>query len=295
MHVAILGTGTMGAGMARSLRRAGLEVVAWNRSRDRALPLAGAGIAVADSVAHAAGAADVVITMVFDEQAVLAIAPELLGALRPGAVWMQSATVGPAGMAQVAAVAGTTPLLDTPVMGTKEPAERGTLTVLASGASGLVDQVRPVLDAIGSKTVYVGELIGRASALKLAANAWIAALTAATAQSLALAAALGTDGDLFLAAIEGTPADSPYARLKGAAMGVGDYSPSFAVDGLLKDLDLARSAARDAGVAPPLLDAITDLYRRASSAGHGADDIAAVRTAFDPAGAPRWVRPPSAP
>jgi 3-hydroxyisobutyrate dehydrogenase len=179
MRVAVLGTGVMGAGMARSAKRAGLDVVAWNRTRDRAALLADDGIEVADSVTAAAGGADVVLTALFDTDAVLAVADDLLAALQPEAVWLQTATVGPGGIARIAERAGAATLVDAPVLGTRKPAEDGALTNLVSGDRAAIEAARPVLDAIGSRTVVVGDTTGPASALKLVCNAWIGAITAA--------------------------------------------------------------------------------------------------------------------
>jgi 3-hydroxyisobutyrate dehydrogenase len=278
MRVAVLGTGTMGAGMARTLRREGHDVTAWNRTRSKAEPLSGNGIEVAESVTEAVTDAEAAITILFDAEAVVSVTDELTGALGDG-VWLQSATVGPDGIARIAERAGAANLLDAPVVGTKKPAEEGLLVPLVSGPRRLVERVQPVFDAIGSKTVYVGDRVGLASGLKLACNAWIASLTAATAQSLALAAALGVDPQLFLDTISGGPTDTPYAQLKGTAMLKGDYAPSFAVDGLAKDVQLMLDSAGP--MQADLLQTLLTLYGRASDRGHGGDDIAAVRTAFD--------------
>jgi 3-hydroxyisobutyrate dehydrogenase len=280
MRVAVLGTGTMGAGMARSLRRSGLDVVAWNRTRARAEKLADDGIEVADSVASAASGADVAITMLFDTDAVLAIADELVAALGSEAIWLQSSTVGPDGIARIAATAVDANLLDAPVLGTKKPAEDGNLVQLVSGPATLIERAAPVLDAIGTRTVQAGNRLGAASALKLAANAWVLSITAATAQSLALASALDVDPSLFLEAISGGPSDSPYAQLKGKAMLAGDFTPSFGLDGGRKDLGLIADAAAGAGITAALLDGVRALFDAASAAGHGDDDLAAVVTAF---------------
>jgi 3-hydroxyisobutyrate dehydrogenase len=278
MRVAVLGTGTMGAGMARTLRREGHDVVAWNRTRAKAEPLTEHAVEVADSVADAVTGADAVLTILFDAEAVLSVTDELTRALGDG-VWLQSATVGPDGIRRIAERAGGANLLDAPVVGTKKPAEEGALVPLVSGPRALVDRVAPVLDAIGSKTIYVGDRVGLASGLKLACNAWIASITAATAQSLALAAAVGADPQLFLDTIKGGPTDTPYAQLKGAAMLAAEYAPSFAVDGLAKDVRLMIDAAGPMPV--DLLQALLGLYERASARGHGSDDIAAVRAALD--------------
>jgi 3-hydroxyisobutyrate dehydrogenase len=280
MIVTVLGTGTMGAGMARSLRRSGHDVRAWNRTASKAEPLAADGIEVADSVGAAVTGADAVITIVFDVDAVLSVAPELTGALSGDAVWLQSATVGPDGIRRIRDETGSTQLLDAPMLGTKEPAEQGKLVPIVSGDPGLVARAQPVLDAVGAKTVVAGDQLGDASALKLACNAWIFAITAATGQSLALAAALGVDPELFLQAIDGGPANTAYAQLKGKAILAGDFSPSFGLDGARKDLALIAAAASGAKVDTALVDGLRALFDAASSQGHGGDDMSAVYAAF---------------
>jgi 3-hydroxyisobutyrate dehydrogenase len=280
MRVAVLGTGTMGAGMARSLQRAGHEVAAWNRTRAKAEPLTKDGIAVADTVADAARDAEIVITMVFDADAVLAVTDELHAALGPDAIWLQSATVGVEGIQRIAERASGLALLDAPVLGTKQPADEGKLVPLVSGEAALIKQVRPVLDAIGTKTVVAGTRIGDASALKLAANAWVLSITAATAQSLALADRLGIKPGLFLEAIDGGPSNTPYAQLKGTAMLERDFAPAFGLDGGRKDLQLIADAAGKVAVPTALLDGVRALYDAAAEDGHGQDDIAAVYAAL---------------
>jgi 3-hydroxyisobutyrate dehydrogenase len=280
MKVAMLGTGTMGAGMARALRREGLDVVAWNRTRKKAEPLADDGIEIADSVTDAARGSDVVVTMLFDADAVLGVTDEITEALGSDAVWLQSATVGIDGIQRIAEAAHGAALLDAPMLGTKQPAEDGKLVPIVSGDPALIERVQPVLDAVGVKTVRAGNELGQASALKLACNAWIFAITAAAAQSVALAERLGIEGAKVLQAIEGGPSDSPYAQLKGKMMLSGDFTPSFGLDGGRKDLSLIADAAKSAGVDSAMLDGVRAVFDRASDGGHGEDDLAAVYTAF---------------
>ena len=278
MRAAVIGTGTMGAGMAGSLVREGHDVVVWNRTRDKAEAVEGAQ--VADSVGAAVAGADVVLTVLYDADSVLAVTDELTAHLDAGAVWLQTSTVGPDGAREIGRRAGGR-LLDAPVLGTRKPAEDGALVVLASGPRDLLERARPALEAIGSRTVDVGDDIGAASALKLACNAWVALLTAGTAQSLGLARALGVDPALFLDAISGGAVDAPYAHLKGGAMLADDTGTvSFALDGVRKDVALMVDAARGAGFPDDLLTTVLALFDRASQAGHGADDMAAVKAAF---------------
>jgi 3-hydroxyisobutyrate dehydrogenase len=284
MHVAVVGTGIMGSAMARSLAREGHEVTVWNRTPARAEEVAGDGITACGGVADALLGAEVVFTMLYDAGSVLEVSAEIVGALGAGAVWAQSTTVGPAGMRQIADAAGPARdrLVDAPVLGTKQPAEDGTLTVLVSGPRAARSAATPAFEAVGARTVDVGETLGDASALKLACNSWVASLCAATAQAMGLAEALGLEPRLFLEAIRGGGADSAYAQTKGAMMAEHAWDdPAFALDSVVKDVGLMVDAARDNGLPDDLLATLLALYDRASERGLGGADMAAVRVAFD--------------
>lgn len=286
-RVAVLGTGAMGYGMAVSLLRAGLVTTVWNRTRAKAEPLARLGAVVVDEPADAVRDADVVVTVLFDADAVAEVMAAALPAVPRGAAWVQSATVGAEGTARLAELADAhgVVFVDAPVLGTRKPALAGRLVVLAAGPDVARPLVGPVLDAIGERTIWVADEPGAASRLKLVANAWIATLTAGVAQSVALARAWDLDPQLFLDAIDGGAPDSPYAHIKGAAMLSGDFEPQFQLDGLRKDLALIVADAVRAGVPTPLVDALVRAYAVAAGADdeHGGQDIAAVINAFRPA------------
>jgi 3-hydroxyisobutyrate dehydrogenase len=135
MTVCVLGTGLMGAGMARSLARAGLNVTAWNRDGAKSAPLAADGITVAEKPEDAVRDASVVLTMLFDTESVAEVMGRVLSSLAESAVWAQTSTVGLAGTAALARLAGEhgVGFVDAPVLGTRQPAEDGKLTVLAAG------------------------------------------------------------------------------------------------------------------------------------------------------------------
>ena len=279
--VAVLGTGKMGAGMARQLLQHGHEVRVWNRSRERSEPLAEGGATVADDPAEAARGADVVLVVLFDADSVVEVLQAAAGGMTERTVVVQASTVG-LDIDRVAAEAERlgVRLLDAPVLGTRQPAEQGTLTVLASGDPALREVADPVLDAIGARTVWAGDEVGAASRLKLVCNAFTGAQTVGTAQSIALADGLGLDPALFLEAIAGGASDSGLARGKGAMMIAGDYPPAFDVEGMRKDLALILAAAEKAGIATELARTTLGIAERAEELGHGAEDMAAVRTAF---------------
>jgi 3-hydroxyisobutyrate dehydrogenase len=272
----------MGAGMARSLLREGHDVTVWNRSQEKAKPLADDGATVADTAAAAVAGADVVVTMLFDLEPVLAVMADVAESWPTGAVWVQSSTVGVEGTRRVEAFARERGIdvLDAPVLGTKAPAENGQLVWLVSGPSSLRDKVAGPFDAMGTRTQWVSETLGDASKLKLAVNAWIGAMVNGIAQSIALARGLGLDPQQFLEAVEGQAVDAPYVQLKGKAMISGDYSPSFELDGVIKDTSLIRDAMTEAGTSTTLADAVADRLAAASSSGHGEEDMAAVVHAY---------------
>jgi 3-hydroxyisobutyrate dehydrogenase len=283
MRVTVIGLGAMGAGMAASALRADLATTVWNRSPETAEPLRDHGAEVAATAAEAVAEADVVVVSLFDEASVQEVLEQAVAASPDSAVWLQTATVGAEGarrLHDLAARHGRV-LVDAPVLGTKKPAADGALTMLVSGPEDALATARPVLEALGARTLVAGDAPGEASALKLACNSWVASLTAATAQAIALARAQGVEPRLFLEAIEGSAVDSTYAHLKGGAILDDELAPSFAVDGIVKDLSLMLDAGADA-MDTSLLAAVRDRFAAASAAGHGDDDIAAVVAGFEP-------------
>ncbi|MGA8209485.1 MAG: NAD(P)-dependent oxidoreductase, partial [Nocardioidaceae bacterium] len=248
----------------------------WNRTRERAEPLAGAGAQVAGSAADAVRGADVVLTMLYDTASVEAALTEARGGLASGTVLLQQSTVGVDGADRLAEVAAEANLVyvDAPVLGTRKPAEDGALVVLASGPDDVRDLVTPVLDAVGSRTMWLGAA-GAGSRLKMVANAWVLAVLEGIAQSLRLADALGLDPHLFLEAVSGGAMDAPYVQLKGASMLESRFEPAFTLDGAIKDADLILEAATGAGTRAELVEVARDYLVRASRAGHGAADMAA--------------------
>lgn len=276
VEVALLGTGTMGTGMVHALLRAGHDVTVWNRSRERAEPLAGEGARVAASPAEAVGAGDVVVTMLTDGDATRDVMWDALGDVRADAVWAQMGTVGIAATDELAGLARDAGVVfvDAPVSGTKAPAERGELLVLAAGAADARARCAPVFDAVGKSTVWVSERPGDATRLKLVVNDWLLGVLVALGEALAFAEALGLDGALFLDAIRGGPLDTPYAQLKGTAMLAHEYPTSFAARHALKDAGLMHDAARDPGLTLRATGAAAELLRAAVHDGRGDEDFA---------------------
>ena len=282
-HVAVLGTGIMGAGMARSLLRSGLDVTVWNRTSGRAAPLAADGAHVAGTAAEAVAGVDAVVTSLWHGDSVAEVMTEALPSAPAGILWVQTTTISlrDAGdrLPALAARHGAR-YVDAPVLGTRQPAEEGKLTVLAAAPEPLRDPVTPVFGAIAARVVWVSERPGDGTRLKLVANSWVATIVAATAQAIALAQDLGLDPQVFLDMIKGGGVDTPYLHVKGGAMIAGQFPTSFAVDGAVKDTALIAAAMREAGTDATLMDAVNQQYRKAADSGHGQEDMAAVHVAF---------------
>ena len=277
--VAVLGIGAMGHGIAASALRAGIPTIVWNRTVEATRDLAEQGAEVAGTAAEAARRASVVVTMVTDTDAVLSIARTqgMLAALAPGAVWAQMSTIGVAGIDHVAEmVARERPdviLLDAPVSGSKEPAERGALTIFASGADQARARVAPLFDAIGERTMWVGDT-GAGTRLKLVNNTWLAFAAESVATSLALARRLGLGTPTVMDALRAGPLMSSWQAAKLQRIADGEFSAQFALSLALKDVRLALEAAGDDRL--PALAALAAEWQVAVDRGLGGQDLTVV-------------------
>lgn len=275
--IAVLGTGLIGAPVARNLRKQGYTVHVWNRTAAKAQALEVDGIQAFASPADAVRGVDIIMTILKDgpsvEKAMQAAAP----ALRPGAIWLQLSTVGIDGIATLAILAQRLGLVfyDAPVQGTRQPAELRQLIILASGPVAQRDKVQPVFDAIGKRTLWVLEQAGASSRLKLALNNWAFALTHGLAESLALAKGLGIDPALVVDVVTGGPMDNGYFQAKAAAILADNYTTSFSIANAAKDARLVVDAAAQAHVRLDAAQAGLQRFERALAGGHGDKDMAA--------------------
>jgi 3-hydroxyisobutyrate dehydrogenase len=285
--VAVVGIGAMGHGMAASALRAGIPVIVWNRTMEATRDLAERGAQVATSAADAARRAAIVVTMVTDTDAVISIARDqgMLAALAPGAIWAQMSTIGVAGIDRVAAMASAerpdVMLLDAPVSGSKDPAERGELTIFASGPGEVRLRVAPLFGALGQRTIWVGDT-GAGTRLKLVNNTWLAFANEAVAASVALAHQLGLPTGAVLDALGGAPLVSPWQAAKLQRITDGEFSPQFALSLALKDVHLALQAAGDAPL--PALACLADEWQQAVDQGLGDQDLTVVTRVIEQQG-----------
>lgn len=285
----MLGTGIMGAGMTRSLLRAGLPVSVWNRSADRAAGLAEQGATISPDPAAAAAASDVVITMLADAGSVTSVALDqgMLAAMPPGSVWAQMGTIGIAATEDLAAVVARqrpdVAFVDAPVSGTRAPAEAGELVILASGPERAKAPLEPVFGAVGQATRWLGEA-GAGSRFKLVVNSWLMFLIEGAAEVMALADSLGVARTAVLDLLgTGRMASIP-ASAKARKMDSGNDAADFALQWAVKDMQLALDAAPDRSLT--VLDAIRARWHGLAERGMGGLDTSAARHGLDRPAAP---------
>jgi 3-hydroxyisobutyrate dehydrogenase len=285
--VAVLGAGgTMGFPIAGNLARAGFAVQAWDRSRERAQPLAEDGAAVLDTPAEAAREASIVLTIVSDLEAVLEVmdgADGFLSGAPERLIWIQMSTIGASGTERCIELADShdVRLIDAPVLGTKAPAEEGKLIVLASGPEQGREQLGELFAAIARKTMWVGAA-GAGSRLKLVINAWILTLLEGIAETIALAEGAEIDPALFLEAIAGGPLDLPYMQTKARAILARDFEPTLRLALAAKDARLAVELAESHDLDLPLIRTVAQRLAEGVPA-HGEQDMAATYWSSAPA------------
>jgi 3-hydroxyisobutyrate dehydrogenase len=276
VRVGLLGVGLMGSAMGHRLLDQGIEVSAWDRNPEQAGALEKRGAKRAERPAEVALGAGVVITMLPTASIVLDVVEPLLDGWPQETVWVQMSSVGAAEADQLTEVAEAhaVTLVDAPVSGSTHPAEEGQLTILASGPDSARASVDPVFEALGSRVLWVGEA-GMGSRLKMAANHWMIAMTAALAESMHLCEAMGLDQRQFIELLDGGPLGSAYGLQKLDEMRRHEYPAGFPVRLALKDLELVREVEQSSQAAMPVLDVVLERFSSASE-DHADEDLASV-------------------
>jgi 3-hydroxyisobutyrate dehydrogenase len=275
-RVGLLGVGLMGTAMGHRLLDEGIEVIAWDHTSEHTRTIEERGGARAENPNEVVIGADVVITMLPTAPIILDVVEPLLEDWPAATIWLQMSSVGAAEadqLTQVADAHGVT-LVDAPVSGSTHPAEQGELTILASGPDSARESAEPVFEALGSRVLWVGEA-GMGSRLKMAANHWMIAMTAALAESMHLCEAMGLDQQQFIDLLDGGPLGSAYGLQKLDEMKRHEYPAGFPVRLALKDLELVREVEQSSQAAMPLLDVVLEHFVTASE-DHADQDLAAV-------------------
>jgi 3-hydroxyisobutyrate dehydrogenase-like beta-hydroxyacid dehydrogenase len=285
-RVAVLGAGNMAGAMVGTLRRSGFDVTVWNRTRERADTVAEThGATTAASAAEAIGAADVVLSSLADDEAVLAT---YLGdegaaiAAGPDQVVLEMSTVAPATSLRVGEVVAArgAAFLDAPVSGSVPTVEKGELTIMVGGDAAALERARPVLDALAAKVLHVGAL-GAGATVKLAVNALVHAIDVGLSEALVLAEKAGVDRTSAYDVFAAGAAAAPFVLYKRPAFEDPDNAPlTFTLDLMAKDLDLILSLASEVGAPMGQSERNRELVERALSSGFSGRDMSAIAEYF---------------
>ena len=277
VRVAVAGLGKMGVPIAERILDAGYPLAVWNRTRSRAEPLAELGATVLDAPADALARADVCITMLTDDEALEAVAAEVLAGASPGTTLADMSTVSVAASARVAARAADAGVdfLRAPVSGNPTVVRGGTLTIVVSGPEDAVRRHEPVLRAVGPKVFYVGEG-ERARAVKLALQVLVGGTAELLGEALVLGEALGVDRTKLLEVIGASAVGSPFVAYKTEPLLRDDYSATFTTAMMAKDIDLVLDVADDHGLVLPLAQDLRRLLEQTVQGGHADEDFMAL-------------------
>jgi 3-hydroxyisobutyrate dehydrogenase-like beta-hydroxyacid dehydrogenase len=264
MKIGFLGLGRMGSAIAGNLVRARHDVTVWNRSPDKARALVAGGATLATSPREVAASSEVILSMLADDaalNAVLSGKDGILAGLKPGALHVSMSTIAVATSENAAArhTEHQQHFLAAPVFGRPDAAEAAKLFVVAGGAPVDFERAKPLFEAIGQRTYYVGEKPAAANLVKLCGNFMILASIEALGEAMALGQKGGVPKAKLLEVLTGTLFDAPVFRTYGGILAEEKYRPAgFAAPLGLKDMRLAGQAAEAERVPMPLLSLLRD-------------------------------------
>jgi 3-hydroxyisobutyrate dehydrogenase len=279
-RIGFLGLGTMGAAMAANLARAGFAVTAWNRSPDRAPELDDLGVQRAATPADVARIAEIVVVCVSDTpdvEAVLFADAGLAAGARAGSLVIDCSTISPSATRDFAArlAERQVALVDAPVSGGSEGAQKATLTIFCGGSVEDVERARPVLEAMGKTITHVGPS-GAGQAVKAVNQVILAGTYLGVAEGIVLAIKAGLDVEQVAEALGGGAAQSWVLANRSGRMLANDYPLGFKVALHRKDLGIALDLAREMGAELPVAELAADLETELIGKGHADEDMSAL-------------------
>ncbi len=280
MNVGIIGTGFLGKAVATRLLNTGHKVIVYNRTKNKAESLKNLGAIVADTPKDLAQDCDLVITIVKDADAVESVSFDKNGIIygkHEGLAVADMSTIEPTSSKKIAKkfLENGIQMIDTPVMGGPNLAVKGEIVVMVGGKKEVYEKYKSVFDYIGNKTFYLGEN-GSGHAMKLAMNLQISLLALALSEGIILAKRAGLDPNSFLEVLNSTYFKTGMSVLKGPKMTVGNFSPTFTLKMMKKDLDAINNAAKEFGISLPMATLANEIYHNAVSDGFGELDYTGI-------------------
>lgn len=285
MEIGFIGLGLMGRPMALNLARAGTPLVVWNRTAARSGELRAAGARVAAGAAEVFADAEIVILMLSGEEAIDAVlrrGTDGFAAYVAGRTVVHMGTTSPsysAGLdADVRAAGGR--YVEAPVSGSRAPAEAGRLVAMLAGEPAAVETVRPLLAPMCHEVTVCGA-VPDALRMKLAVNLFLITMVTGLAEAVHFAERNGLDLRRFLSVLDAGPMASAVSRGKAQKLAGRDFAAQAAAADVLMNNRLVAAAAREAGLASPLLDVCHALFGETVGQGHGGSDMVAVIHAIE--------------
>ncbi|MFF2481837.1 NAD(P)-dependent oxidoreductase [Paenibacillus sp. NPDC058071] len=287
-RIGFIGLGVMGLGMAANLLQKGYQVTVYNRTPGKTGELLALGATEAATIADAVREADVVVTMISNDDAVRSVyfgENGVLSAVQTGAVVIDSSTISPALAKELAAATERlgASFLDAPVTGSKPAADQGTLVFMVGGSAETLQKAEPVLNTMGSKILPMGPN-GSGATAKLAHNTIVGINIVGLAEGMAIAASGGLDGQAFLELVRAGSAGSKQAELKGEKLLTGNFDVQFSLALMLKDLRLSSVLSDSLKVPTPMLEAAKSQFQIGDSMGLGELDMSVVGRAYE-----QWI------
>lgn len=280
-RIGFIGMGIMGRPMARNILKAGHEVMVYNRTYDKTIPLATEGARVGMTPKEVGEWADVVILMLTGPEAIDAVLGDkdgLLKGMPNGGLIINMSTVPPSYTKRLAIELKThsITLIDAPVSGSKKPAEDATLVILAGGPQEEIKRLEPIFLTIGKRIIYCGE-VGQGSAMKMVVNLLLAVMMAGLAEAVSLGEHLGLNTETILDTILSGPLGCGFFNLKTDMLKNNIFPPQFPLKHMSKDLDFIINTAKENGVDIFLGRSAYNLYNEAMAKDLGDEDVAAIK------------------
>lgn len=280
MKVTFIGLGIMGSRMAQNLLKGNLELTVFNRSQAAAQALKTHGAKVAESARAAVSEAEVVITMLSTPEVVEEVAfgeKGFVSNMQTGALWMDCSTVNPAFSVATGkkAEAADIAFLASPVAGSKGQAAAAQLVFFGGGKAEDIEKVKPLVELMGQKIMHLGDH-AKGSALKMLVNGMLAQSMLIFAEAVNLGENMGLDKEFLLNMLPNLPVIAPFTQHKVAAMQEGDYTPSFPLEWMHKDVHLMTQTAYEHGTPLFLANATKEVFAAAKASGLAREDFSAV-------------------
>jgi len=278
MKVGFIGLGAMGLGMARNIAKSGFLTAVYNRTASKAEGLAiELDVCFCDSVQELAKQVDVVLLCVSADDDVLQVVSGVLETIKSGAIVIDMSTVSIDTARKAAKILSVKQVgfLDAPVSGGVEGAKNGTLAIMAGGNESVLDQVRPILESMSSRIVYMGET-GAGQGTKAVNQIMAAGINQAVTEALAFGQAQGLAMDKVVDVISGGAAGNWFLQHRGHTMTSGSFTPGFKVALHHKDLKICQAMAEQTGMSLALVEKTIRDYQQLMEQGHADEDISAL-------------------